>query len=111
MTGEFEQCAACSAKWHQYGVRRGIHRFICDGELVGDRVWIDAREPLDQVYVRSGAATLATTEVGCLDDQGVGISVASRETGVLHERWFHGTIIERDDASVVHHFVQDCDVT
>jgi hypothetical protein len=86
------------------------HRRIFDSELVEERVSVGAREAFDQVRVRAGVWQAGFAfEIRRVDNQRVSLPVATRVSHPLTNVPM-GTPIQRDDACVVDHFVENHDV-
>ncbi|MQA28451.1 MAG: transposase [Luteitalea sp.] len=89
-----------------------VPRRVLDRELVEEGIGVGAGETLDQPHVRAGRPIVGEVryrpgEVGRLDDEGLTLPAAARIPGPLADRrWQVGAPIERDDADVVDHLVQ-----
>src|SRR5688572_7129586 len=88
-------------------------RRVVDREFVLDRARIGAREALDQAHAfRRPPETDLVGEVRRIDDERRAFPAAARITEPLPDLWSDmRTAVERDDARVVNHLVENHDIS
>ena len=111
VAGVLEERAVGPAKRHHRGPGGGEVGRILDRELVHHRIGIDAAEALYDVRVfRRAAKAGLRDEVVRLDHQRLGFPVAAGLTRPLPQAEAR-CVVDRNDPRVVHHLVQNDDVT